>query len=147
MALQVLYGVDTGVKTERFYELSKLVQNLAGISLPGNRPIVGDSLYNIESGIVAMWHRRCKDGHPLEYIPFLPELVGRPGVDIALGKGSGLANIEEHLDRRGLQATPVQVNEILAQVKQISIEKKALLTGPDFDQIAKSVLAGTPAAV
>ena len=73
MALRVLYGIETGIKTEKFYELSKPVQKLSGFSLPPNRPIVGDSLYYIESGIVAMFHRRCKDVEPLEYIPFSPK--------------------------------------------------------------------------
>lgn len=140
MALRVLYDVDVGVKTESLYELSKLVQKLAGINVPPNRPIVGDSLYYIESGIVAMFHRRCKDVEPLEYIPFLPEVVGRPKVDVALGKGSGLANIEEHLERCGLQANSDQANEILSRVKEISIEEKRLLSEAEFQQIAKEVL-------
>ena len=140
LALKALYGVDCGVRTEGFYELSKLVQKLSGFQLPPNRPIVGDSLYYIESGIVTMFHRRCRGVEPLEYLPFAPELVGRPGVDIALGKGSGLANIEEHLERRGLTATPEQANEILARVKQVSIENKRLLTGAEFEEIAAAVL-------
>ena len=89
-----------------------------------------------------MFHRRCKDVEPLEYIPFLPEVAGRPGIDVALGKGSGLANIEEHLDRRGLQATPEQANEIVNRVKMLSIEKKSLLTDSEFTEIANSVLKG-----
>lgn len=140
LALLCLYGVDIGIRTEKFYELSKLVQELAGFQLPPNRPIVGDWLYHIESGIVGMFHRRCKHIEPLEYIPFPPELVGRPGVEIVLGKGSGLANVEEHLERRGLQATPEQANEMVARVKQTSIEKKGLLTGAEFDAILKAVL-------
>lgn len=147
MALRCLYGVDTGIRTELFYELSKLVQKLGAFELPPNRPIVGDALYNIESGIVTMFHRRCRSVEPLEYIPFAPEMVGRPGVDVALGKGSGIANIEEHLERRGLEATAEQTNEILARVKQLSIEKKALLTGAEFDQIAAAVLSLSSAAV
>jgi isopropylmalate/homocitrate/citramalate synthase len=110
------------------------------VELPPNRPIVGDALYYIESGIVSMFHRRCKNVEPLEYIPFAPEMIGRPGPDVALGKGSGLANIEEHLERRGLTASPEQANEILARVKQSAIEKKALLTGAEFDEIANAVL-------
>lgn len=140
MALRTMYGVDMGIRTEVLYELSKLVQKLCGFQLPPNRPIVGDSLYYIESGIVTMFHRRCREVEPLEYIPFAPEMVGRPGVDIALGKGSGLANIEEHLERRGLTATPEQANEILARVKQFSVENKRLLTGDEFAQIAGAVL-------
>jgi isopropylmalate/homocitrate/citramalate synthase len=142
LALKMLYGVETGIKTEKFYELSQLVQQLSGFRLPPNRPIVGDSLLDIESGIVTMFHRRCKEIEPLEYIPFLPEAVGRPGVKIVLGKGSGLANIEEYLERRGRTATPEQANAILARVKQTAIEKKQLLTGAEFDQIMDSVLGG-----
>lgn len=140
LALKCLYGADTGIRTEKFYELSRLVQELAGFQLPPNRPIVGDSLYHIESGIVTMFHRRCRNVEPLEYLPFLPELVGRPGVEIALGKGSGLANVEEHLERRGLQATAEQANEIVARVKQLSIEKKGLLTDAEFGRIVDAVL-------
>ncbi|HSB15744.1 MAG TPA: hypothetical protein VLE22_14895 [Bryobacteraceae bacterium] len=142
LALRLLYGIDTGIHTEEFYSLSKLVQELCGFSLPPNRPIVGDSLYHIESGIVTMFHRRCKDVEPMEYVPFAADLVGRPGIDIALGKGSGLANIEEHLERRGKTATPEQTNDILARVKQTSIQKKGLLTDAEFDGILASVLKG-----
>ncbi len=140
MALLCLYGVDTGVRTEKLYELSKLVQELAGLTLPPNRPIVGDWLYHIESGIVTMFHRRSRETEPLEYIPFRPELVGRPGIEIALGKGSGLANIEEHLERRGMKATPEQANRLLALVKQRAIEKKGLLEEAEFDQLVHQVL-------
>ena len=140
MSLKMLYGVDTGIKTEKFYELSKLVQQLSGLTLPPNRPIVGDSLLYIESGIVSMFHRRCKDVEPTEYMPFLPETVGRPGVKIALGKGSGLANIEEYLEKRGIKATPEQANAILAQVKQSAIERKQLLNDAEFDGIVSSVI-------
>jgi isopropylmalate/homocitrate/citramalate synthase len=147
MALRCLYDIDVGIKTEKFYELSKLVQQLAGFQVPPNRPIVGDWLYYIESGVVSMFHRRCKQIEPLEYIPFAPEMVGRPGVDIALGKGSGQANVEEHLERRHIQVTPQQVDAIVARVKQLSIEKKALLTGAEFDKIVSAILERTPTAV
>ncbi len=141
MALRTMYGVDTGVKTEALYGLSKLVQELAGFTLPPNSPIVGDWLYSIESGIVSMFHRRCKNVEPLEYIPFAPQMAGRPGIDIALGKGSGLANIEEHLERRKIDATPDQANEIVARVKQFSIEHKRLLTAAEFEEIVNAVLS------
>ncbi len=140
LSLLALYGVDTGIKTEKLYELSKLVQRLTGIAVPLNRPIVGDWLYRIESGIVTMFHRRCKEIEPLEYIPFAPSLVGRPGVDIALGKGSGLANIEEHLERRGRTATAEQSAELLNRVKARSVEKKALLRDEEFDELVAEVL-------
>jgi len=141
-----MYNVDLGIKTENFYELSKLVQKLARFNIPPNRPIVGDWLYYIESGIVGMFHRRCKDIEPTEYLPFLPGVVGRPGADIALGKGCGVASVEEHLERRGRSATDEQKNEIVARVKALAMQKKQLLSGEEFDQIATAVLGAAPAA-
>ena len=132
---------DESYAGARSFELFRdTVRELTGIAVPLNRPIVGDWLYNIESGVVTMFHRRCKDVEPLEYLPFAPDLVGRPGVEIALGKGSGLANIEEHLEKRGRTATPEQAGEILSRVKALSLEKRALLTGEEFDGILSEVL-------
>jgi isopropylmalate/homocitrate/citramalate synthase len=145
MALKCLYGVETGIKTEKFYALSKLVQKLAGFTVAPNRPIVGELLYHIESGIVSMFHRRCKDVEPCEYIPFRPEMVGRPGIEVVLGKGSGAASIEEHLERRKISATPEQAAEILDRVKATSVEKKGLLTDAEFDAIVAAVLQGSAA--
>src|SRR5262249_28993637 len=42
MALLCLYGVDLGINTERFVETSKFVMDLAKVTQPPNRPIVGD---------------------------------------------------------------------------------------------------------
>src|SRR6202158_4095110 len=41
MALLTLYGVDTGLKYDKFYKLAKLVQQLSGHAVATNRPIVG----------------------------------------------------------------------------------------------------------
>jgi isopropylmalate/homocitrate/citramalate synthase len=145
LALKVLLGIDVGITTEGFYALSKLVQDLGKFTLAPNRPIVGDSLYNIESGVVTMFHRRCRNVEPTEYLPFLPAVVGRPPVDIALGKGSGAANIEEHLERLGRWATEEQINAMLLQVKARSIARRELLTSVEFEDIANAVL-GAPVA-
>ena len=53
--------------------------------------------------------------------------------------GSGLANVEEHLERRAISVTPEQADAIVMRVKQISIEKKALLTDAEFDDVVQSV--------
>ena len=142
LALRSLYQVDLGIKTEKFYQLSKLVQSLGGFQLPPNRPIVGDSLYDVESGIVSMFHRRCKGKEPLQYIPFTPELVGRPAVKVVLGKGSGLASVEEYLEQRGLQASSEQADQILSRIKEQGVQKKGLLTDAEFDAIVNQVLQG-----
>ena len=64
-------------------------------------------------------------------------------VEIALGKGSGIANIEEHLEKRGRRATAEQGNELLRRVKQLSTRKKALLSEEEFDEIVNEVLGSS----
>ena len=55
LSLLALHGKDLGIKTEQFVEVSKFVMDLAKVKQPPNRPIVGDRLYDIESGIIAGW--------------------------------------------------------------------------------------------
>ena len=53
MSLEVLYGRDTGIQTEKIYPLSTLVARLTGIDLPANKAIVGSMAFTHESGIHA----------------------------------------------------------------------------------------------
>ena len=61
LALLTMYGLDIGIRTERFFDLSKLVMELAEVSQPSNRPVVGERLYNVESGIITTWVRNVGD--------------------------------------------------------------------------------------
>jgi isopropylmalate/homocitrate/citramalate synthase len=140
MSLLALYGKDIGIKTEKFVEVSKFVMDLAKVSQPPNRPIVGDKLYDIESGIIAGWFRLARKEHPLEYVPFDPSLVGQKPVNIVLGKNSGPPSMEEWCEKLGIQATDEEKMAILQGVKAKSFEKKDLLTPEEFKDVAASVL-------
>jgi isopropylmalate/homocitrate/citramalate synthase len=133
MALRCLYGIDAGIRTEALYALSRLIQESGRFSLPSNRAIVGEGLYRIQTDLVAELHRRCKVKAPLEYLPFLPELAGRPGVDVTLGKGSGKANVEEQLEQRGLKMPAEKVERLSVRVRELATREKRLLTTAEFD--------------
>ena len=49
-ALEILYGVSTGVKMEKLQHLSDFVEELYGIKLQQNYPIVGDNMWVHELG-------------------------------------------------------------------------------------------------
>lgn len=140
LALLTLYNQDIGIDTRKLTSLSRLVMDLAGVSQPGNRPITGETLFNVESGIIATWVRNARDVDLTEVVPYLPSLVGQPGPTIVLGKGSGIDNVAEALERLGLQATDEQRLEMLAQVKSKSLEKRDLLDDDEFTAIAEDVL-------
>jgi len=146
MSLLCLYGVDLGIKTENFCDVSRFVLEKAKVTIPPNRPIVGEKLYEIESGIIAGWFRLARANHPLEYVPFVPELVGQKPVNIVLGKNSGPPSMEEWCEKLGYTATDEQRMAMLKLVKAKSFEKKDLLTSDEFKAIAESVLKA-PATV
>lgn len=143
MALKCLYDVDIGVKTEKLYDLAHFVEKLGKFKFMPNKPIVGESLYRIESGIVAMFHRRCRTVEPLECVPFEPSLVGLPGIEVVLGKGSGIASVDEFLEKRGVKnVTDDQKLDMVMRVKNLSIQKKDLITDKEFETIMNEVLGG-----
>lgn len=138
LALRTMYDVDTGIRTQSFFELSKLVMQLAGVSQPSNRPVVGERLYNVESGIITTWVRNVGD-ELNESFPYRPELVGQPAPELVLGKGSGLDSIAAWLDKHDLSASTEQIEQILVEVKARSIEKKGLLGDDEFLAIVEQV--------
>src|SRR6202790_4213327 len=90
MALLTLYGIDIGIKYDKLYSLAHLVQELSGHAVASNRPVVGDALFQIESGIIASWFQNCGAQHPTELFPYHWDVVGQPAAKVVLGKGSGI---------------------------------------------------------
>jgi len=142
LSLLTMYGKDLGIAYQQLYSLSKLVRELSGLQIPSNRPIVGDMLYNIESGIIASWYRHCGKERPTELFPFHWELVGQHPPQIVLGKNSGLDSIAAWLERIGEQASEEEMGRILSQVKLRSLQKKGLLEEAEFREVVRKVKEG-----
>jgi len=141
MALKTMYGIDSGIDFTKLYGLSKLVRELAGVTVPSNRGIVGDRIFHVESGIIATWVKNVGSENLTEAFPFRPEMVGQTGPQIVLGKGSGLDSVMIWLDKLGFPpANEEQTMEILTEVKSTSLQKKGLLSEDDFRKIAQGVL-------
>ena len=141
MALLTMYGIDTGIKPDKLYRLSQEVCERAGHPIPPNRQIVGEKLFDIESGIITTWFKNVDKDHLTEVFPFLPEMVGHQEPRIVLGKGSGLDSVAIWLDRIGAKATDEEMQEVLTEVKSRSLEKKDLLTEEEFRRIVDRVVA------
>jgi isopropylmalate/homocitrate/citramalate synthase len=140
MSLLCLYGIDLGIRTEKFCEVSRFVMDLARVTQAPNRPIVGEKLYEVESGIIAGWIRMARKDNPLEFVPFAADLVGQKAVNIVLGKNSGPPSMEEWCEKLGVTATDEERMAMLKQVKAKSFEKKDLLTADEFKVIVERVL-------
>ncbi len=118
-ALEALYGYRTGIDVSRLYELSRLVEELSGVPVAVNKPIVGYNAFRHESGI----HTHGVLMHTLTYEPIQPELVGNRRVFI-FGKHTGAASVEDKLKQAGVKADRAQVLEIVASIKELAEHKE-----------------------
>ena len=112
MDLESLYGIRTGIQTERLYELSTLVEELSGVPIAANKALVGYNAFSHEAGI----HTHGILSHTLTYEPLQPELVGRER-QMILGKHTGKAALVEKLKERGITASDPLLIELLERVK------------------------------
>ncbi len=145
MALKLLYGVDSNLKSKEFRSLSKLVQELSLVKMPPQKPITGDGLFTTESGIIAGWWSKLeKLNMPLEMFPFLPGFTGHDSkVNIVLGKKSGRDSITYRIEKLNLELSEDKVEKVLMRVKDAAEENKRILTDQEFIDIVKSVNAGS----
>jgi isopropylmalate/homocitrate/citramalate synthase len=140
MALLTLYGIDSGIKYDKLYGLARLVEQLSGHKVASNRPVVGEQLFQIESGIIASWWQNCGKDNPTELFPFHWDVVGQPPAKVVLGKGSGIDSIKAALKGIGVVANDEEAMQVVVGVKEFSLEHKRLLTDDEFRSVVAKVL-------
>jgi methanogen homocitrate synthase len=139
--LELGLGVSTGMRLEGIMNVSLLVENISRRPVPPNKPVVGRGLFDLETGIDLDLHRKLeRAAFDITMHSFHPSLVGQEPVRLVLGKNSGAAAVEFHLEQRGLQATPEQLKEITDRVKWQGRIQHALLTDAQFLRICDAVL-------
>ncbi len=104
-------GIRTGIKLERLYDLSRLVQRASGIPIAMHHPVVGLNAFRHESGI----HAAGVLEDPRTYETILPEEVGRAR-EIIFGKHSGRHQLAALLEAHGIAGGAV-VDHLLAEIK------------------------------
>lgn len=137
LALDLLYGYDTGYRFDLMPELGRLLSERANIPIARNKPILGAGNFTRESGIGIQYVMH----DPLVMFGTHPALTGRVG-EVVLGKKSGKASIVYKLDQMGMgTAEDADLAEILDAVKQAGIKKRDILTDDEFKAIAEPILA------
>jgi D-citramalate synthase len=135
MTLEALYKINTGIKCQDIYQLSRMVSRMTGIPLASNKAIVGENAFTHEAGI----HVHGLLADTKTYEPIHPETVGRKR-RIVLGKHAGRASVELALREFGLSATELQLAQILARVKALG-DKGKRVSDADLQTIADTVLS------
>jgi methanogen homocitrate synthase len=136
MGLKCLYGIDTGIKTEMLYQISKVVEKYSQFKVQVNKPFVGDRAFTREAGIsIAGWVKYYLGSEPI-----LPELVGNKH-GVVMGKKSGRHSVEWKLQQLGMHAPPEKIPLILEELKNESVRRKAAIEDEDFKKIVAKVLS------
>lgn len=130
MALMQLHGRKTGIVPTELINVAKIVAAAASRPVPPNKAIVGDHVFTHESGIHV--DGLLKDQRTYQSLD--PAVLGRSH-SIVIGKHSGLAAIEASLGKLDLQASPDELDAILARVRQDAIATKKPVTAKRLTEI------------
>lgn len=126
--------VKIAVNEKSLFKVSKMVSAFTGISIPSNKPIVGDSVFTQTAGI----HADGDNKNNLYFSDLMPERFGRKR-KYALGKMSGKANIQKNLQELGLTLNDDEIKKVTARIIELG-DKKERVTKEDLPYIISDVL-------
>jgi len=124
VALSLSGNYTTRIDTGMLAQLCDMVSRASGRPIQSQKPIVGKSAFQHESGI----HCAALLKNPLSYQPFLPEHVGRNDYELVIGKHSGSAAISHAYHAQGITLSKEESSALLTAVRKTAGEKKRALT-------------------
>ncbi|BBC27011.1 homocitrate synthase [Pseudanabaena sp. ABRG5-3] len=133
MALKQIHGIDLGIETRCFWELSQLVASASQNPVPPWKAIVGSNAFSHESGI----HAAGVLQNPSSYEPFNPDEVGAKRQLVA-GKHSGRHLVSNLLQQQGVDLAKEKAQSVLDAVRQRSIQVKRSLTSEELLNLVQS---------
>ncbi len=124
----------TAIDESRLNDVSRVVESYSGVTIPANKPIVGDSVFTQVAGV----HADGDNKNNLYCNDLLPERFGRIR-EYALGKTSGKANIRKNLESLGLELDEESMKKVTERIIQLG-DRKELVTQEDLPYIVSDVL-------
>lgn len=118
LALEILYGIKTGIKLNRISELSKLVEDMTGIKKCPVKPVVGDFAF-LHSPVMHI--RNAASGNYKGFEPFEPELIGAERKYAFTLPVDYSAALEPFYDKLGLKPDKEQQAAIMSELHKESI--------------------------
>ncbi len=127
MALKVACGIDPGIDTHRFREISRFVGRASHRPVPAWKAVVGERAFAHESGIHA-------DGvikNPKNYEGFAPQEVGLTR-QLVVGKHSGTSGLIERYRAVGISLNKAEAGLLLTRARILAESRKRPLTDADL---------------
>ncbi|MCA0365463.1 MAG: 2-isopropylmalate synthase [Bacteroidetes bacterium] len=126
--------VSFNVDEKSLYRISRVIEGYAGVRIPPNKPIVGESVFTQTAGIHADGDKK----NNLYVSQLSPDRFGRKTL-YALGKSSGKANIEQNLKMLGIVLPDEDLKKVTNRIIALG-DKKESVTREDLPYIIADVL-------
>lgn len=126
--------VDFSVDETKLVGVSKLVEVFSGISVPKNKPVIGEHVFTQTAGV----HADGDTKGNLYHTELMPERFGRTR-KYALGKTSGNASIRKNLEELGIELDPEALRKVTQRVVELG-DKKENISTEDLPYIISDVL-------
>lgn len=135
MALRITKRHKPNLNLSVLREVKNLYEELSGVTVSGNKPVIGNNIFEVESGI----HVDGIYKNGANYEPFEPSVVGMER-KIIVGKHSGRTTIEIKLMEFGLAFPAEKVQELLRNVQNMSIDLGRSITDQEFYELACNLI-------
>lgn len=135
-ALEVLYGVDTGIRLEKLTSLRRLVEDITGVKMAQNKPVTGERAWAYSEGLII----NELAVEPLLHWCVEPSIFGNKKL-ILLGKNADPWSVQSKLQTLGIEISTEFLSQVVERIRtEISIRKRAL-TDEEIQEIAEKVKA------
>jgi homocitrate synthase NifV len=139
MGLKHACGVNSGIDTSRFVEISRYVGAASKRPVPAWKPVVGESVFAHESGL----HVDGVLKDPRNYEPFEPGEVGSSR-QLVLGKHTGRHGLAARIQCLGLDSSAICLSTLLRRVRAISQRRKRPIEDSELEGLFHSLSQSSP---
>ncbi len=129
MGLRHLYAIETQIDTQRFPDISRMVELASGRTVAANKSIVGAAAFTHESGI----HVDGLFKDPRNYQGFDPAEVGRRHTTL-LGKHSGSRGVIDAYAHLGMRLSAIEAEMLLARIRSHATATKRAPTVAELER-------------
>ncbi len=121
--LQHLLGIDTGFDLSRLKGISDMVTEMSKAKPARNKPVVGNGLFEVESGIIVHALEGLKNTELTDkaLFPFHPEVAGHSDYTVIAGRGTGTHAVKRFLTERGIEAGDDLTARITERIKNAGL--------------------------
>ena len=119
LGLEAFYGVNTNIRLEGLFDISKHVEKISGIPIPTNKPFVGEYVSADQSD----GHTKAYLENPDAFVGIKPEVYGNKR-KLILGVKTGNTTLEAKIRELKLDVPPERYPQILQRIRALSLQNK-----------------------